>query len=118
MATNVWPGTLPQIALFDGAVKTLANVVVRTKMDQGPAKVRRRFQDGVTNWPQRMPLTDAQRVTFEAFFKATSEGGALPFDYPDPFDGSILDFRFVGQPTIEKMSVDLFVASFALEQLP
>ncbi|QLH37711.1 MAG: hypothetical protein HWD60_00095 [Defluviicoccus sp.] len=42
----VWPSSLPQKPLVDGFSETAPNLVVRSPMDVGPAKVRRRATAG------------------------------------------------------------------------
>ena len=46
MADIDWPATLPQEILAEGYEEGLPDVLVRTKMDAGPDKVRRRATAG------------------------------------------------------------------------
>jgi len=55
--TPLWPPSLPQSPLGDSFAEQPPNLIVRSPMDVGPAKVRRRSTAGVS----RLQL--AQRAT-------------------------------------------------------
>ena len=42
-----WPATLPVSPLLDGFIETVPETIIRTDMDQGPAKTRQRTTAGV-----------------------------------------------------------------------
>lgn len=94
-----WPANLPQYPLSDGFQETMPQLSLRTPMDAGPAKVRRRFSEGVTRWSVSYPFTEAQRLAFWVFWKDEIEGGSAPYNYPDPRTGDVLLVRIVGEPT-------------------
>ena len=57
----VWPLDLPQKPLLQGFSETLPNLVTRSPMDIGPAKVRRRSTAGVTQLQCVFRLSTAHR---------------------------------------------------------
>lgn len=77
--TAVWPASLPAPTILDGWDETLPNNVVRTEMDAGPAKVRKRSSAGVGQQGQSLMLDIDQRQTFIEFWKQTLQSGSLPF---------------------------------------
>lgn len=79
-----WPGTLPQFVLRDGYQEGFKDTVLRSDMDSGPAKRRRRFTAAPEPHSFTMELTDAQVDLFRTFFDTTIEGGALGFDMTNP----------------------------------
>lgn len=93
----VWPGSLDDFML--GAKETLQHGVIRTDMDAGPVKVRRRFT-AVSRFIscEIMLRTVAQRSAFDTFFNTTLAGGSLSFEHDDPKDGTTADYRFAGPP--------------------
>lgn len=116
MAT--WPVTLPTTPLQDGYSETLPNNIIRTQMDKGPAKVRKRMTSNVRPISCAFVLTTAQLAIFESFFITDCAYGAIHFDWAHPRTGSTLDFRFTDQPKYEPMSGTDWYVTFNLEQLP
>lgn len=113
MAQN-WPSTLPQAWLNDGYQETLPNVMIRSEMDAGPAKSRRRFTAQVTPIKAQLLLTTAEKGYLETFFNTTIAGGALSFTFPH--DGSDV-LKSVKPPTLSKIGLSWLV-DWDLEKLP
>ncbi len=110
-----WPDTLPQVFIQSGYQETLPEVAIRTQMDAGPAKVRRRFTVQVVPIKGQMRLTSAQKSYLETFFNVTLAGGSLAFTFPH--DGSVI-LRFTKPPAISPAGGLNYVADMDLEQLP
>jgi hypothetical protein len=81
MSNAQWPASLPQSYLLIGQTEQAPNLMLRTQMDAGPAKTRKRFTAGVRMLRVRWLMTRAQKDTFDAFYRETLGGGALRFDY-------------------------------------
>ena len=123
MADAVWPPSLPAEALLAGLEETPPELRLRTAMDAGPAKVRRRFTAGVRVFSVSLLLTRAQVQTFDEFLLTTVEGGSLPFTWKHPRTGNPIDFRFVELPRYaarapRQLAGDYWSLSFTLEALP
>lgn len=88
MASVVWPGGLPQMPLFEGYREVLRSQVIESRMDVGPAKVRRRTAVDLRDITAVYKMTDAQRTTFVGFVKDTVMGGAVLMDWPHPILGT------------------------------
>ena len=116
MAT--WPVTLPEIPLIAGASETAPDVVIRTQMDAGPAKIRRRFTAGVRKHQMKMILTTAQVAILDDFFVSTLSGGAVAFDWENPRTNVAAEFRFTGPPQYTPVSGSYYDVGFELEELP
>lgn len=110
-----WPDTLPQAWLQEGYQETLPEVMIRSEMDAGPAKVRRRFTAQVAPIKSKMVLTAAQKGYLETFFNTTTAGGSLSFTFPH--DGSDI-LRFTKSPTFSFKGGLTWTADFDLEKLP
>lgn len=74
-----WPASLPQS--LDGPIqKRRDSGMIRSDMDTGPAKQRRRFTAVVKYYSGSMLMTGDQVATFEAFYSDELGEGALSFD--------------------------------------
>lgn len=97
MAIASWPGTLPQTMRL-GMVETHQAGFVRTPMDAGPAKTRKRFTFTSRVQTGTMMMTETQRETFETFFTTTLEMGSVTFRFNDPNDGQLYEWKFMDPP--------------------
>lgn len=97
-----WPPLVPFfVALGDLSRTGPQGGTIRTQMDAGPAKVRRRF----TAAPQRFQgatgfLSRGQLAAFETFFIEDLAMGSLPFLARDPISCTVKTFRFLDSYTV------------------
>lgn len=116
---TTWPETLPQKFLVRGYAEEPPNNVLRTPMDQGPAKARRRSTDAVWRYTGLMKLTGAQLSTWLTFYyDMIKEVGV--FDFPHPRTGSTIEVRVVNHaPPYRPINAnDQWELSLSLEELP
>ncbi len=115
----VWPADLPQSPLVGGFQETLPQLGIRTTMDLGPAKTRRRYTAGVTRWAIAFRFSETNRRSFLVFWKDTLEGGTQPFILPHPLTAEQLTCRIIGEPTFTPLSRGMFWnADMNIEILP
>lgn len=118
-----WPATLPQYVFAQGYEETFPDEVLRTQMDAGPAKVRRRFTAGTRPFSVQVPLTATQVADFDSFFLNDIAAGALSFDWVHPRTQAAATLRIV-TPSPPKLAGEsgggssTFVLSFSFEILP
>jgi len=93
---DLWPTTLPQEPLVEGFSGTPQNTLIRTSMDAGPEKVRRRFTAASEYYTVSWIMTDAQFTTFRGFFNDTIAGGSEEFEMKHPITGETALVRFRG----------------------
>lgn len=74
-----WPATLPGF-LSDGYSVEISDATIRTDMESGPARVRRRYTAAPDNLSCSWKFSDAQMVAFREFFENDIMHGALWFD--------------------------------------
>ena len=117
MANAVWPASLPQDAERPHKEKFQENTV-RTPMDAGPDKVRRRYTAGVKAVQASMQMTKAQTITLETFFDDTLKGGSLPFDWLLPRTAATATFRFTAPPELTHIAGLNWDVQLQLEILP
>ncbi len=113
-----WPGTLQELLSEANFGISIGDTAIRSDMDVGPNKVRRRFTRGVDTYTASIYLTSAQYVIFDAFFKTTLNGGVLSFDFNHPITGDLKEFRFVGTPKYSSLGGGQFTVTFDWEEMP
>jgi len=114
----VWPTTLPQSPLVNSYSRTQESQVVRTPMETGPAKQRRRYTKPLENMNVELIMDKDQLSTFVDFHDNTLGGGADKFEWKHPVTGDTQNFRIVQESepfTIEPIHQDLFRVSFKME---
>lgn len=97
MATESWPNDLPQKQFLDIKDKRQKGTI-RTEMDTGPKKVRKRFSAAVRRVSVKMILDGDQKNSFDDFFIDTLDEGAKKFDWEDPSDDTTVEMRFISYP--------------------
>ena len=111
----IWPTTLPQLPLRAGILETTPKLVIRTTMDAGPEKMRRRFTAGSRNIKHVMEMTKAQVAIFDAFYLTNC---AIGFDFVDTRTGVSKEFRFLSPPVYAFSKSLKWNVSLSLEQMP
>ena len=109
-----WPTILPQRLLVEGLREHLAEGSIRTEMDEGPAKIRKLPTadydkiSGNLHFKQDIGAGAIERWrTLRAFYKDTTAGGSLPFNWLDQLDGTTLvNYRFTGPPYLAPLEAD------------
>lgn len=119
LTNSGWPITLPQLPFEAGSGPSYepAPNVLRTDMEAGPAKVRRRF----TAVPERvtfsLTLSEAELAILDSFVRITLRD-ALPFDWIDHRNGANATYTFMVRPSSEWYGGDYWAVNFQLEKQP
>lgn len=90
MSMPVWPPGLPQEIPQEGYRGTSADNVIRTAMDVGPPKTRRRSSARNRTFTVSFRFDQAEVTLFREFWRTTLEGGVLRFEFPDSEGGNDL----------------------------
>ena len=112
-----WPANLPA-PLLDSFREAVAETVIRTSMDAGPAKARRRSSAGSGSLTLNYIVSRAQAAVLDSFFDGDAAGGALPFGFTHPRTGATLSCRFRQPPAYAALNGPYFRVSIELEVLP
>lgn len=113
-----WPADLPQYVQQDGYNEMLPDPTVRTGVDAGPPKVRKRWSAVVKKFTVRMWMNAAQITSFEEFFTETLSYGSVSFDWVHPRTQADVACRIVGGTVNISPSGPNFIVGFDLEVLP
>jgi len=120
MSNPTWPTTLPAPQADTSTAYDAAENVVRTPMEAGVAKQRRRFTAVAVPFKCTLKLTKAQTATLDDFVVTTLQD-VLPFDWVDFRTGLTATYRFTGKrPTYSYIQgqVDRWLATLELERMP
>lgn len=119
MAVPAWSTSLPQTLLIAGYNQSLSDVTIKSDMDAGPAKVRRRFTAGVEPVSGTMYMTSAQLSALDTFYNDTLLGGSLRFSWTKPpAHTTACEMRFTEPPKWTAVEPGLYKISLSLEILP
>ena len=125
MSRPTWPATLPQRLQEQGYKETFPKTIIRTQMDAGPAKVRRRTSANVRLIEGTLILTSAQVEILDDFYNGSDSatetvGGSITFDWKHPRypDGDDVEMRFVEPPDVAAIGGNYYSAALKLEIMP
>lgn len=79
--TVAWPATLP-LPTLEGYGLSPQEAVLRTDMEAGPARQRRRFRSTPARIAVRWLMSEYQFALFEAWYKFHADEGAQWFEMP------------------------------------
>ncbi len=113
----VWPAGLPQ-KQFSPVTEKRQDAAIRSSMDTGTPKKRRRFTAAVREITIPIVLSMAEKIIFDTFYITTLKEGVLPFDWTDPNDDTtIIEYRFVKPSRLTKKAGE-WKGMLSLEVLP
>ena len=116
MATIIWPESLPGSLLAQGFSKQPQSNVLRTTMDAGPKKTRRRYTARTVNFSGRLIFDTSELAVFEQFYNVALADGVLRFIFADPLTLEEAQFRFTSEYIVTEIG-GLFEVSMELERL-
>ena len=99
--TAAWALTLPQAPSADGFRVVYPSVVVRSSMDAGPTKQRRRVAWAKKTMVAPFVMSPTQLTDFEEFYKNTVRAGTDVFEWTDPMRDVLGEYRIIEDPQIE-----------------
>jgi hypothetical protein len=94
MAVLFWPAELPDGFLGEGLSVEPQNNVVRTAMDAGPKKARRRYTARTVQFTGKQLFNRDEFALFETFYHTALADGVLRFNFTDPVTLETAEFRF------------------------
>ena len=113
-----WPAALPQLSLLEGALEAPQDATIRSEMDVGPAKRRRRYTWSPRRFSVPLILTVAQVATLETFYVTTLGGGVDAFDWLHPRTAAAVSFAFVGRYQLLPIGAGYYQVMLELELQP
>jgi hypothetical protein len=102
MTAIVWPASLPQC--MENYSEKASPVTVRTNVEEGPSKIRRRFTKRLVRGQVTMTMNITQRNTLDDFFYIDLNGGVSSFIFPHPWRGTDKVWTMVDAPDFSNVS--------------
>jgi|LNFM01.2.fsa_nt_gb hypothetical protein len=118
MPNPTWPSDLPAYVLQQGYGEDFQDQVLRTPMEGGATKGRRRFTGRFDVLDVRLMMTAAQVATFETFLYTTLAGGVERFDWTHPRKQTAATMKIVSKVKVDPADGDNFTVSFKVEVQP
>jgi hypothetical protein len=111
-----WPAGLPDCA---GTYSEKAEpVTVRTNVEEGPAKVRRRFTQRVVRAQVGMQMHINQYDILDDFFYIQLNGGVGRFNFKHPWTGVASVWRMIESPDFSDMGPMAVQVTMVWELMP
>jgi hypothetical protein len=117
MAAPAWPSSLPTQFLHGTYEEALPDGRIRTDMEVGPAKVRRRTTAAPRPMKGQMTLDNSQMGALSTFWTTDTVYGSRAFTMTHPWFGNTVLVRFVEAPSWTRIG-DHVQVTFDLEVLP
>ncbi len=115
MADNVWPDNVPGCFILGSHNETDSDNLIRSQMDTGPAKVRRRTSAMPRQLSGTLRLTGQELKALRAFIKTALMDGALNFIMnAQAGDGRIVA-KFATPISIQRNTGNTYMVSIALD---
>lgn len=111
----VWPSQF--CPLINSFQESPPQNLIRSDMDVGPAKIRRRTTANIRPVSFRMFLNKANVAVLDNFYLNDIMSGAEAFDFTHPRTGQLVQARFQEPPQYQNQSTGYNV-SISLEILP
>lgn len=112
----VWPSQF--CPLLNSLQEAPPNNTIRSSMDVGPQKVRRRTTANIRPISFRMFLKKADLQTLDDFYTTDTYSGSEEFDFIHPRTLQPVKARFVEPPTYTERSGVGYEATVSLEIMP
>lgn len=114
---EAWPSTLQNKVDRDSFSYEFGETTIRSQMDIGPDKVRRRTTRPIDKLTTSIQLDYSEYSTFQVFFNTTLNGGVNKFTYENPLTGVLEEFRFTKPPSIRPLGGRVFTVSMEWEKV-
>lgn len=113
---TAWPTSLPQTFEKTSAKIMKIDPAVRTEMEYGPFKTRRRTTLSQNVFSGTMILSFSQYETLETFYDTTLDGGTGSFEFLHPFTGDTKTVLFASAIEYTPLGPNTIRASFSLRE--
>lgn len=118
MAATTWPDDIPKCFLTENYMEEPQPITIRSPVDSGPRKLRRRFTKRVVNVAASIVCNLDEINALEEFFYVTLQGGTQTFEKEHPFNGKTITYRFLEPPVLAGVyTKDQFQIQLLLEEL-
>ena len=114
MATVQWPAELPNCA--DTWRERDRETLIRTPMETGPPKVRRRFTSPIREFDVGMVMRHDQFADLRDFYDISCAQGVVKHYFRHPYLNLVQEFRFMAPPELASSGPLAVVVAMKWEQ--
>lgn len=114
---ETWPAALPSDILSSGFKQQAKSNTIRSTVEAGLDKIRRRYTTPIVDSTVTMVMTFAQHDTLETFFNTTLQGGVLSFGFTDPITSTLSEYRFLIEPSYSSVGCSKLLVSMQWERI-
>jgi len=114
---ETWPPGLQQFLQTGEFGQSQQNTNIRTNVETGPIKQRRRFTQPMTDMKCMIWVPHADYAIFLDFYNITLQNGTLEFDFDDPITGFPTVWRFKGPPATSQVGGATYKISMQWESM-
>ena len=119
MSTPVsWPLALQDFWNEANFGEDPGDVTVRSEMEDGPAKVRKKYTVAIDKFSGSLNITTAQYTTFKNFYDVSLNGGVKTFYFKHPITEVMSVFRFIPPYKVTSLGGGQFFLTFVWEKMP
>lgn len=114
-----WPVSLQDKVESDSFQLQLGETRIKSEVDIGPVKYRRRFTKPIDIFQVSILLKNSTEYnTFYNFFDVDLNGGITEFTFNHPITGVSSNYRFVDPPSLRSLGAGVFSVTMNWEQRP
>lgn len=96
MANAIWPASLPQKFLQDGFGESLTPNIIQDNFEIGAPQTRARSTWQGRAFTGSFRITQEEKIIFDEFYEFITVFGTLPFEFPHPYTGTVIECKFDG----------------------
>lgn len=112
---SAWPGTLPTFKYLRDFKETPPDNLIRTQMDSGADKIRRRTTANPREVKGSLRLTKTEVAALDTFYMTTLVSGSLSFTHNHPRTDASETWRFTKRPEYNHRTGDFYLVPLELE---
>lgn len=113
-----WPSQLQDKVNRDSFNYKVGETVLRSDVDIGPKKLRRRFTRPINMATVSIDINSVSEYNiFMTFYNTTTNAGVSPFEFVHPITGVLKEWRFADVPEIRPLGGYNFTISMTWEEL-
>ena len=117
MAIIDWPNTLRNTLEVASFAQTAKPNTIRTNIEAGVDKVRRRYTTPILQVNGSMIVTHDQYVRMEYFYNTELQGGVNRFIFKDPATDILYEYRMISPPKYTSIGGPYYRVSLEMERL-
>ena len=114
---ETWPSNVNTNLLQDGFTQQAKDNRIRSSVEAGIDKLRRRYTTPIVNSSYQLILTYTEYEYLETFYNTTLQGGVSSFNFTDPATFITHEYRFLSPPSYSAFGGLSYIVTMQWERL-